>query len=320
MNDQRDFDRAVDRWLDDGSDATPPQVIDAVLLAVRSTPQERDFRISWKTSPMKHLAYAVAAVSVLAVGAIALNVLGPSFGIGSGPTPTATIQQTPDASPEQSQPPNPCDVGDFGDLPVGETCWAEPNARAAREADTSPVRILYTIPATGWSAFLGPYKDVGEGEDLQRVNVTFADVQNLTVDACIDQVALDPAVGPTVDDLAAALAELPPFEVASPPADVTAFGYRGKHLEIMVPESVTWEVIAGTPLFTDCYQGVLRTWIDPALPFAFYGYTAPGDTEEFWILDVEGARIVIAALRSANASAEMLAEQQAVLDSIVIQP
>jgi hypothetical protein len=182
------------------------------------------------------------------------------------------------------------------------------------------VRILYTIPATGWSAFLGPYKDVGEGEELQRVNVTFADVQNLTVDACTDQVALDPPVGPKVDDLAAALAELPPFEVASSPSDVTAFGYSGKHLEIAIPASVTWEVISGMPLFTNCHGGVLRTWIDPILSFAFYGYTAPGDTEEFWILDVEGTRIVIAALRSANASAAMLAEQQAVLDSIVIQP
>jgi hypothetical protein len=182
------------------------------------------------------------------------------------------------------------------------------------------MRIFYTIPATGWSAFLGPYKDVGEGEELQRVNVTFADVQNLTVDACTNQVALDPPVGPTVDDLAAALAELPPFEVASPPTDVTAFGYSGKHLEIAIPASVTWKVISGTPLFTDCHSGVLRTWIDPVLSFAFYGYTAPGDTEEFWILDVEGTRIVIAALRSANASAAMLAEQQAILDSIVIEP
>jgi hypothetical protein len=101
---------------------------------------------------------------------------------------------------------------------------------------------------------------------------------------------------------------------------VSAFGYSGKHLEIAVPTSVTWKVIAGTPLFTDCYQGVLRTWIDRQLSYAYYGYTAPGDTEEFWILDVEGTRVVIAALRSANASADMLAEQQAILDSIVIEP
>jgi hypothetical protein len=231
----------------------------------------------------------------------------------------ASATANPTVTTRPAAPPNPCDVGGFNDLPVA-TCWAEPNARAAREADTTPVRISYTIPAAGWSAFLGAYKDIGEGEDLQRVTVVFADIQNLTVDACTDHDPLDPPVGPTVDDLAAALAVLPPFEVVSPPSDVAAFGYSGKHLEITVPASLPRKVISGTPLFTDCYQGILRTWIEPQLSYAYYGYTAPGDTEEFWILDVEGTRVVIAALRSANASAEMLAEQQAILDSVVIEP
>lgn len=88
MNDKRDFDRAVDRWLDEGSDATPPEVIDAVLLAARNTPQERDFRIPWRTSPMKNLAYVVAAAAVVVVSVAALTALGPRFGIGSEPTPT----------------------------------------------------------------------------------------------------------------------------------------------------------------------------------------------------------------------------------------
>jgi len=99
MNDRRRFDHAVADWLDDGSDATPPEVIDAVLLAVRSTPQERDFRFPWRTSPMKHLAYAAAAVAALAVGVAALSALSPRFGIGLGPTPAATIQQSPAPSP-----------------------------------------------------------------------------------------------------------------------------------------------------------------------------------------------------------------------------
>jgi hypothetical protein len=203
----------------------------------------------------------------------------------------------------------------------------EPHRPRAPEASPYPPdwsgrsdRCVRTIPAEGWSAFLGPYKDVQEGEGLQRVSVNFADIRNLTVDACKNQRALDPPVGPTVNDLAAALAALPPFEVTSPPSDVTAFGYSGKHVEIRVPLDQPIDDVTGSADFAGCQSFTLRTWIAPPLSFAFYGYTAPGDTEEFWILDVDGARIVIAALRTANASADMLAEQQAVLGSIVIQP
>src|SRR5688500_5743075 len=89
MNDNRGFDGAVDKWLDDGSDQTPPEVINAVLLAVRSTPQERDFWISWRTSPMKQFAYAAAAVAALAVGFVALSVLSPPSNVGSAPTHAA---------------------------------------------------------------------------------------------------------------------------------------------------------------------------------------------------------------------------------------
>lgn len=88
MNDTRDFDRAVDQWLNDGTDATPPEVIDAVLLAARSTPQEQEFRITWRTLTMRRVTYALAAVAALAVGLTALNALGPRIGIGSEPTPT----------------------------------------------------------------------------------------------------------------------------------------------------------------------------------------------------------------------------------------
>ena len=33
MNDTRSFERAVSSWLDDGTDVTSPEIIDAVLLA-----------------------------------------------------------------------------------------------------------------------------------------------------------------------------------------------------------------------------------------------------------------------------------------------
>lgn len=90
MSDKRGFDRAIDRWLDDGSDVTPPEVIDAVLLAVRSTPQERAFRVSWSTPSMSHLhVAAVIAVAVVASAAaiFTLGLGGYGFG-GANPTPS----------------------------------------------------------------------------------------------------------------------------------------------------------------------------------------------------------------------------------------
>ena len=94
MNDNREFDRAVARWLHDGSDVTPPEVIDAVLLAVRSTPQERDFRIAPRTQIMKYVLYAAAIVAV-AVGVAAAYTLGSASNVGSGPGITASPAQTP---------------------------------------------------------------------------------------------------------------------------------------------------------------------------------------------------------------------------------
>jgi hypothetical protein len=203
-------------------------------------------------------------------------------------------------------------TGYFEALPAAAACWIE----IATDDDT-PIRVSYTVPAPGWTAFIGTFKDVGEGQDSQRVSVLIADFKNLTVDACEQPVAATPPVGPSVEDLATALAHLAPFEVSAPAADVTLAGYRGTHLQLRVPLD---QPFSDSDAFVGCINSALASWIAPPLTFAFYGYTAPGETEDFWILDVEGTRVVISAIATANASAELIAERQAVLDSIVIEP
>ena len=49
MNSDRDFETTTAEWLNAGADTTPPHLIDAVLLAARSTPQERALRIPLRT-------------------------------------------------------------------------------------------------------------------------------------------------------------------------------------------------------------------------------------------------------------------------------
>jgi hypothetical protein len=71
------------------------------------------------------------------------------------------------------------------------------------------------------------------------------------------------------------------------------------------------------------HGGQLKSWVAPfdtAPGDAFYGYTGPGYTEEFWILDVGGIRLMIAAERSAGSPQDDLAELRAILDSIRIEP
>jgi len=119
-------------------------------------------------------------------------------------------------------------------------------------------------------------------------------VVNLVRHGCRDHSWADPPVGPSVDDLAVALADLAPFRVTSPPEDLTIYGYSGKYLELTVPDLP----VSGEE-FTECDDGNLRSWVAPidvaeGEGSAFHGYYAePGRTEDFWILDIDGTRLVI---------------------------
>jgi hypothetical protein len=108
----------------------------------------------------------------------------------------------------------------------------------------------------------------------EHVAVSITTVTNLVRHGCRDHSPADPPVGPTVGDLAAALADLAPFRVTSPPEDVTIYGYSGKHLELTVPDLP----VGGDPgdlRFIGCVDADLYSWISPPNEGAFNGYTGP---------------------------------------------
>jgi hypothetical protein len=184
---------------------------------------------------------------------------------------------------------------------------------------STPLRVVYEVPAEGWSQWIGAAKFANDG----HVGVSITTVTNLVRQACHDHSWADPPVGPSVDNLAAALAGLAPFRVTSPPRDVTIDGYRGKHLELTVPD-LPVEEEGDDRRFTGCEEGKLKSWVafvDTAEEGdAYYGYSGPGFREEFWILDVEGTRLMIEAGRSAGSPPKDIAELRAILDSIQIEP
>lgn len=109
--------------------------------------------------------------------------------------------------------------------------------------------------------------------------------------------------------------------MTSPPEDVSLDGYGGTHLELTVPK-LPVDGTGDDISFRGCVGGKLKSWvaaIDTEPGDAFYGYTGPGYVEEFWILDVDGTRLVIEANWSPASPRGEVAEMRAILESIRIE-
>lgn len=107
MNDDRAFERGTRSWLEAGSDSTPAAAIDAVLLAVRTTPQERDLRIPRRIATMPTPLRLVAAIAIFTVVGLAAVSLFKASPIGSSPTTSPTVLASPTTPPSATPIPSP---------------------------------------------------------------------------------------------------------------------------------------------------------------------------------------------------------------------
>ncbi len=225
--------------------------------------------------------------------------------------PKATPRPSPTAVPAPTYPANVMDVPPFSPLEV-ETYFVEPV-----ETD---IQVFYTIPTEGWMSWFGGFK-LGLETDPPNSVVGFGilNVTNVVQDGCTGHVAADPPVGPTVDDMATALAGLSPFVLTKPPSDVTVDCFTGKHLQLTVPDLELGGSGEDTE-FTDCTDGELWSYIGKPLSFANHAYSHPGQSEEIWLLDVDGTRVMIGTFTSPGSSEGDIAELRSILDSIDIVP
>jgi hypothetical protein len=161
------------------------------------------------------------------------------------------------------------------------------------------VRVVLTVPA-GWeggefSISKAPARELPDGTNIGFRQPTF-----VYSDPCAPELGADP-VGPTVDDLAAALVDLPNVTGAAQ-ADATISGFSGKHVSFVVDTTGI-----------DCVMGLYGQ-------DAFVRAAENGQREDLWILDVAGTRLVIDAATFPETSAEDRAEMQGIVDSLLIEP
>ena len=284
MSTDRDVTRIVRSWLEEGATALPDRVLDNVLDLLPATPQRRSWWPTRRFPQMNNLARVlIAAAAVVAVAIIGYNLLPGTNDVGG---PPESLSPTPTLAPTSSPTP-----ADFSAQEGGGTALA-PGSYVITYL--SPLRITVTVPA-GWEK---GYLDWALF--ASRVSIAFMTVDNLYVDPCAADPRLrEPAVGPTVDDLATALGNVPGLQ-ATAPSDVTVAGFTGKRMDLTASE--TW--CGGEPKMWETSGGV---------------DSPGGGPMRLWILDVDGTRLVLGVPHNGAAPAG-LAEVQAIVDSIQIEP
>jgi hypothetical protein len=216
---------------------------------------------------MSASARLVATAALALIAFVGINLIGAPTDRSGSPTPTPTPTPTPSSTPSPTPTLTPPPI-DGGNLPPLVTI--EPGTY---EMAGFPVRATVEVPA-GWFECSASVveQSVCAGEDESGVGLMI--VESVVADPCATTKE-GPPLGPTVDDLADAIAGLPGFDVTDP-VEVTVDGHPGKELTVTAPANPS------------C---LLLTWTGP---FRTNGVSA-GEVNRVRIVDVDGVRVLIAA-------------------------
>ena len=241
MSTDRDTTRIVRSWLEDGATALPDRVLDGVLDQLPATHQRRPLRPRWALADVRLLRFGTAAAALAVALVVVLNIL-PALGPGQSPAPSPS--PSPHLVTHASQ-----------EFPVPFTVQT-----------TSE----WSVCGDGRNEFTICRDDFGERDPALGVLI----VDNVVVDPCnADQGLLDPPPGRSVDDLVAAITNLPGF-TSSAVREITLDGFAGKEFTLIAP------------LGGSCF---LQTW---ATAERINGVAA-GERNLMRILDVDGTRVVV---------------------------
>ncbi len=291
MSTDRDTTRIVRSWLRTEENESADRVLGTVLDRLDATPQRRAtwWPVRRSTHMNNALRLGLAAAAVVVTAVVGLTLFGPGANVGRpglDDPPTA-----PSSTPMPTATPVPR-IPDSENL-EGGTYQANPFI---------PVDVLVTVP-DGW---------MGGGDWLlfgprgfqppDGMNIRFGSVSMMYANP-LDASAgfVEPPIGPTVDDLVDAIVAHPDWSTSAP-TDVSIDGYAGKTVRLTIPADI--ELPESGFLFWKDGQGSDR--------WAF----EPNQIIDFYVIDVDGQRLVLELFSYPNTPAADLAERQAVIDSL----
>jgi hypothetical protein len=291
MTTPRNVDQLIKSYLAEGPVELPDRSFEAVRDEIDGTRQRRP--IGLPTLPLiSDSARLVAVAALLFIAFVGINVLGPGPGISTAPSPS--VSPSPSVAPTSSPAPSPSLAPSPSPPPAQESPTTLSPGRYQLTA-AFPVAVSVELP-NGWGeCSIGPLEQGVCSLDDQG-GISFMIIDNVVADPCEDK-GLDPPVGPTVDDLVAAISALRGFQATSP-IDVSVDGHPGKELTVTSP--------ASSPCGLYTWKGPDRT-----------NGVGLGEANRLRIVDVDGTRVLIAAAYHPTASKpDISAELKQVFESV----
>ena len=241
------------------------------------------------------ISLALASIAGCTAGApVSPSTHGPTLGAGASAT-------TETAGPRQSL------VADARRIPSGGEI--EPGRYFIPKGPWTPATFSFTMPA-GWVAQnYGQTFSKHPDESGREVGWGVSIVDRVFADPCGANDTIE--VGPTAEDLVAALVALPGLE-AGAAVGMTIGGRPGKRLDLTVPADVDVEA---------CDPPIgLQIWLDKA--GNKYFLLGPEHPARIYTVDVEGGRFIVVGTSGLNETAAPsdLAELEAIMESIRFEP
>jgi hypothetical protein len=310
MTRRNDLDQQLNAFLRNGPTELPDPSFDAVRDRTEST-RQRVVLGPWRVPDMnKFLAVGLAAAAVVVIAVIALNLLPGSPAPGGQPPESVAPSQAP------SEPAPSAWVG----LPEGPFVVT---------GTDDPVQVTIDIASPGWSGMsefdavtkdddgLDPPESVGAA--LLAWAWPAGTVFNVYQDPCLWRTTTPSTAATTPDQIAAALAAQAQSD-ATAPVDVTVGGYAGKATTLTVPMSYYLDENATREEeFADCDESLYGFYAAEVETEPSRNAQGPGQIDELWILDVDGAIVILDATYSPATPADLVEEMRAMAESATFE-
>ena len=236
----------------------------------------------------------VASVAIAVIAAI------PIAAVSSAASDETTSPDTTDQATTPTTSP--------GETPTSPEVTASRSVYVIGPNADYPGKLTFTAPE-GWEVlenFVLTTEMDGRDIYIAAWNITHVYADPCQWDGTLEE------VGPTVDDLTAALEQQAMRDATV--SDVELDGFTGKLVTMSVPDDMDFDPSApNSNGFNDCDRGEFRTWNGRV-------QQAPGQRDDVYILDVNGTRLALDVAYYPDLPQADLDEIESIVQSIHIDP